>query len=105
MDIQITSRHEQASPSLRQTIIDEFGKLEKYSDRITSCHVIIDSQRGMELFEVVLNMAGHTINATSKAGNIRKAIDETLTKVQRQLSKINEKIKDHKNHGGPLEAR
>ena len=105
MDIQITSRHEKASASLRQTIIDEFAKLEKYSDRITSCHVIIDSQRGMELLEVVLNMAGHTINATAKAGNIGKAVDEAIMKVQRQLSKINEKIKDHKNHGDPLEAR
>jgi len=101
MDIQITSRHEKASASLQQTIKDEFGKLEKYSDRITSCHIIIDSQRGMEILEVVLAMAGHTINATAKAGNIGKAIDEALMKVERQLEKINGKIKDHKGHGKP----
>ena len=101
MDIQITSRHEKASASLQQTIKDEFSKLEKHSDRITSCHVIIDSERGMEILEVVLGMAGHTINATAKAGNIGKAIDEALMKVERQLDTINGKIKAHKGHGKP----
>ena len=105
MDFQITSRHEKASASLKQTITDEFNKLEKYSARITSCHVIIDSQRGMEILEVVLGMAGHTINATAKAGNIGKAIDEVLTKVERQLTKINEKIKDHKGHTKVMEEQ
>jgi putative sigma-54 modulation protein len=95
MEIQITSRHEKASPSLKQTITDEFDKLEKFSDKITSCHVVIDSERGMEIIEVSLNMAGHKINATAKAANIGKAIDEALMKVERQLTKINEKSKDH----------
>jgi ribosomal subunit interface protein len=102
MDIQITSRHEKASASLRQTIIDEFGKLEKYSDRITSCHVIIDSERGMEILEVVIKTAGHTVNATARAANIGKAIDEALMKAERQLAKINEKIKDHKATKEPM---
>ena len=52
----------------------------------------------MEILEVVLAIAGHTINATGKAGNIGKAIDEALMKVERQLAKINGKIKDHKGH-------
>jgi ribosomal subunit interface protein len=52
----------------------------------------------MEIFEVVVTMAGHTLNATSKAANIGKAIDEAYMKIERQLEKITGKIKDHKNH-------
>ena len=96
MDIQITSRHEKASQSLQDTISAEFSKLEKYYDRVTSCHVIIDSERGKQMMEVVMNMAGHTITATAKDGNLGKAMDSVIMKVGRQMKKINEKIKDHK---------
>jgi putative sigma-54 modulation protein len=96
MEIQITSRHEKASQSLQDTITDELNKLEKYYDRITSCHVVLDAQRGMEIMEVVMNMAGHTITASAKADNLGKTIDSVITKVERQLKKISEKIKTHK---------
>jgi|WetSurMetagenome_2_1015567.scaffolds.fasta_scaffold220923_2 putative sigma-54 modulation protein len=101
MDIQITSRHEKATASLQQTIMDEFGRLERHSDKITSCHIILDNERGMEILEVVLAMAGHTLSATAKAANIGKAIDEAYMKIERQLEKITGKIKDHKNHTKP----
>jgi putative sigma-54 modulation protein len=97
MDIQITSRHEKASPSLQTTINSEFAKLEKYFDRITSCHVIIDSERGMDIMEVTMNISGHSINATARAENLGKALDEVIAKVERQLKKITEKFKNHKN--------
>jgi putative sigma-54 modulation protein len=96
MDIQITSRHEKASQSLQDTITDELNKLEKYYDRITSCHVILDAQRGQEIMEVVMNMAGHTITAKAKSDNLGKTIDSVITKTERQLKKITEKIKTHK---------
>jgi putative sigma-54 modulation protein len=96
MEIQITSRHEKASQSLQDTITDELNKLERYYDRITSCHVVLDKQRGMEIMEVVMNMAGHTITATAKSDNLGKTIDGVVSKVERQLKKISEKIKTHK---------
>jgi putative sigma-54 modulation protein len=98
MEIQITSRHEKASASLQETIAEEFGKLERYYDKITSCHVIIDSERGMDILEVVLTLAGHTVTAAAKAANIGKALDEAFMKVERQLEKISGKRKNHKNH-------
>ena len=96
MEIRITSRHEKASQSLQDSIADELNKLEKYYDRITSCHVVLDAQRGMEIMEVVMNMAGHTITAKAKSDNLGKTIDSVISKVERQLKRISEKIKTHK---------
>lgn len=96
MEIQITSRHEKASQSLQDTITEELERLEKFYDRITSCRVILDAQRGKQIMEIVMNMAGHTVAATAKAENLGKAIDSAIMKVERQLKKINEKIKRHK---------
>ncbi len=104
MDIRITSRHEKASVSLQEKIYEEFGKLERYYDKITSCHVIIDNQRGRDSLEAVLITSGHRVAASAQAENIGKALDKTITKVQRQLAKITGKMKDRKNHSKREEA-
>jgi ribosomal subunit interface protein len=38
----------------------------------------------------------HEIVGLAKAENIGKAVDEAVEKVERQLKKLNEKVKSHK---------
>jgi putative sigma-54 modulation protein len=95
MEIQITSRHSKASQTLQETITAELQKLEKYFDKITTCHVILDSEHVDKTVEITMNTLGHHIVASAKADNIGKAIDEAIDRVSRQLKKLNEKIKDH----------
>jgi len=97
MEIQITSRHSKASQSFQDTINEELRKLEKYFDKITSCHVILDSEHVEKVAEITLSMHGHHVVATAKAENIGKAFDDALAKVERQLKKLNDKIKNHKS--------
>jgi ribosomal subunit interface protein len=97
MEIRITSRHEKASQSLQDIITAELNKLEKFSEKITSCHVILDSERIEKKVEITMHAFGHEIVGIAKAENIGKAFDEALEKVERQLIKINQKIKNHKH--------
>ena len=96
MEIQITSRHSKASPNLQETIIEELSKLEKFSEKITSCHVILDSEHIDKTVEITMNTSGRQVVGVAKAENIGKAIDSAIEKVSRQLKKLNEKIKNHK---------
>ncbi len=97
MEIQITSRHNnKASQTLQDIITVELKKMEKFFDKITSCHVILDSEHVDKTVEITMNTLGHQLVATGKAENIGKAIDEALEKTERQLKKLNEKIKNHK---------
>jgi putative sigma-54 modulation protein len=97
MEIQITSRHgNKASQTLQDTITAELQKLEKYYEKITTCHVILDSEHVDKTVEITMNTLGHQVVGNAKAENIGKAIDEAVEKVERQLKKINEKIKSHK---------
>lgn len=97
MEIRITSRHEKASPSLQDTITAELNKIEKYSEKISSCHVILDSEVVEKKVEITMHAFNREVVGIAKAENIGKAFDEALSKVERQLKKINEKIKDHKH--------
>ncbi|MBN1604282.1 MAG: ribosome-associated translation inhibitor RaiA [Chitinispirillaceae bacterium] len=96
MEIQITSRHNKASQALQDTITTELQRMEKFIDKITSCHVILDSEHVDKTVEITLSAPGHQVVASAKADNLGKAIDEALSKTERQLKKLNEKIKNHK---------
>jgi ribosomal subunit interface protein len=97
MEIRITSRHEKASQSLQDTITAELNKIEKYSEKISSCHVILDTEFLKKKVEITMHALGREVVGTAKAENVGKAFDAALAKVERQLKKINEKIKDHKH--------
>lgn len=96
MEIQITSRHHKASQSLQDTINEELQKVGRFFDKITSCHVILDSEHVEKVAEITMSTLGHQVVATAKAENIGKAFDDALAKVERQLKKLNDKIKNHK---------
>jgi putative sigma-54 modulation protein len=96
MEIQITSRHNKASQVLQDTLTEELNGLEKYFDKITSCRVVLDSEHVEKVVEIRINTLGRQIVAVAKADNIGKAIDDALGKAQRQLQKLNQKIKSHK---------
>jgi putative sigma-54 modulation protein len=97
MEIQITSRHSKASQTLQDTINSELQKMERFADKITSCHVILDSEHVDKKVEITMNTQGHQVVAVAKADSIGKAIDEAMMKTERQLKKLNDKIKNHKS--------
>jgi len=102
MEIRIVSRHNKASQSLQDAIRADLDKTERISEKITSCHVIIDSEHLSQTVEITMHAFGHELVALGKAGNIGKAFDSALEKIERQLIKINQKIKGHKHRIKPF---
>lgn len=97
MEIQITSRHTKASQELHDVINAEIGKLERFYEGITSCRVVLDSESTDKTVEITMHVRGnHEVVGHATAENIGKAIDEAVEKVERQLKKLNEKVKSHK---------
>jgi putative sigma-54 modulation protein len=96
MEVQITSRHTKASQELQDTITAEISKIEKFYDKITSCHVVLDSESIDKTVEITVNAQGQQVVASAKAENLGKAIDDAVSKVERQLKKMNEKAKSYK---------
>lgn len=95
MEVQLTVRHSKAAPEIQQHIQEEVDKLEKYYQKITSCHVVLDTEHTQKVAEIVMNVQSHTLSATASDENIAKAVDSAVAKIERQLKKINEKIKKH----------
>jgi len=96
MDIQITSRHSKSSPELQETINEKLGKIERFYDKITHCHVVLDSEYVKRTAEIIINIQGQALSAKAKDVNLGKAIDEAVERIESQLKKINAKVKGHK---------
>jgi putative sigma-54 modulation protein len=97
MEIRFVSRHNKASKSLQDAITADLQGLERFSEKITSCHVILDSEKLLKTVEITMHVFGRELVASGKAENIGKAFDSALEKIERQLIKINKKIKGHKH--------
>jgi putative sigma-54 modulation protein len=96
MEVQITTRHVQASPALHETITDKLNHLQRFYERITSCHVVLDSERAEQTTEIVMTVRGHTLTVKAKSDNIGKSFEMALDKLERQLTKTRERDKEHK---------
>jgi putative sigma-54 modulation protein len=96
MNIQITSRRSKVSQDTKSFLKRELENLDKYYDKITSGHVILDNEHINKTVEIIVNVQGSTLNARAKSDNLGKSVDDALQKITRQLKKIKEKIKDHK---------
>jgi putative sigma-54 modulation protein len=96
MNIQITSRRSKVSQDTKSFLKRELENLDKYYDKITSGHVILDNEHINKTVEIIVNVQGSTLNAKAKSDNLGKSVDDALQKITRQLKKIKEKIKDHK---------
>ena len=88
MNIQITSRHSKASHSLQESITRDIMNLEKFSDKITSCHVVLDNEYVDKTVEIVVNVLGNTVSANGKGDNVGKAVDQAVGKIERQIKKV-----------------
>lgn len=97
MNIQITSRRSKVSKQTQDYLKSELINLEKFNDRMTSSHVILDSEHINKIVEIVINVQGSTVNAKAKSDNLGKSVDLALQKITRQLKKFKQKTKNHKN--------
>ena len=101
MNIQITTRHaRKISDETKSFIEGEIDNLEKFSDKITSVHVVLDKEphkKGEEdIVEIDLSIQGVAMSAKAQDENLGKAFDAVIEKIKRQIKKKNEKLKSHK---------
>lgn len=95
MQLQITGRHVEVTDAIREFVENKFKKLERHFDHITGAHVILSVNNHEQEAEATLNIAGNDVFAKSTEENMYAAIDTLIDKLDRQLIKHKEKIKNH----------
>ncbi|MFH1414718.1 MAG: ribosome-associated translation inhibitor RaiA [Elusimicrobiota bacterium] len=96
MKFNITARHIELTPALREYAEKRVGQVRKYSRQVTNAHVVLNVEKDRHIAEVTIGVSKNKINAKAIAGDMYAALDIVMDKVNKQLKKHVDKMKNHK---------
>ncbi len=95
MQINITGHHVDITPALRAYVEEKLERLERHFDNITNAHVILEIEKDRQKAEATIHVSRGQVYADSEDENMYAAIDSLVDKLDRQIKKHKEKLKDH----------
>ncbi|BCR05487.1 ribosomal subunit interface protein [Desulfuromonas versatilis] len=101
MQIDVTFRHMETSEPLRAYADEKLARVKKYIDEPIDVQVVLSVEKKIRHKAVVtMNAKGIGIKASEETNDMYAAIDAVLDKIERQLKRYKEKIKNHKPEAG-----
>ncbi len=95
MQISVTGRHMDITDAIRNYVESKFSKLERHFDHLTDIHVILEPEKVNKKAESTVFVSGAKLFAENLHEDMYAAIDGLVDKLDRQLVRHKEKLKDH----------
>ncbi|MBI4616592.1 MAG: ribosome-associated translation inhibitor RaiA [Planctomycetes bacterium] len=101
MEIHVTARSEDVTKSMKDYANQKVQKLEKYFGQIHGIDIFLsrDHDGFVAEVKVAAGRGGRKLVGKEKKEDMIAAIDLVLDKMERQLTKLKEKVKKHKASG------
>ncbi len=96
MQISVSGHHVEVTDSLRNYVESKLDRLERHYDRITNMKVILSVEKQRQKAESTIRISGGEVYADAESDDLYTAIDKLADKLDRQLIKQKEKMKDRK---------
>jgi len=100
MQLNITGHHVDVTDSLKVYVAEKLERLEKHFDHVNNVHVILSVEKQRQKSEATVNINGATLFADSTNEDMYASIDSMVDKLDRQIKKHKEKLKDHHRQEG-----
>ena len=97
MNLNITGRHVEVTPAIRDYVTSKLDRVIRHFDNVTSVGVILSVEKLKQKAEVTLHVRGKDIFVESDDADLYAAIDAMTDKLERQVQKYKQKQYDH-NH-------
>lgn len=95
MQVNLTGHHVDITPALRNYVDTKLEKLERHFDNVTNVHVILTVEKLRHKAEAEMHVSGNHLYADATEEDMYAAIDGLIDKLDRQIVKHKEKLKDH----------
>lgn len=96
MKISVTFRNGEGENWQKVYAEEKIIKLKKYLDTPAEARIILSVEKFRCLSEINLSANGWNVNAKEEAKDMRLAIDNCIDKIEKQLKKQKEKVREHK---------
>ena len=97
MQLNVTGHHVDVTPALRDYVNNKFDRIKRHFDHITNVHVVLTvAKKFQQKAEARINVpgGGSEIFANSEEEDMYAAIDSLVDKLDRQVKKHKELLKD-----------
>jgi putative sigma-54 modulation protein len=96
MQINISGHHVDVTPALRDYVTSKLERLNRHFEQITIANVVLTVEKSRQRADATLHVSGADLAGSSESEDMYAAIDLLTDKLDRQLIKHKEKIKDKK---------
>ncbi len=98
MKIRVTARHSDVDPAMREYAEEKIARLAHYFDRVDEAHLVFDREGHEAMADLTVHAARLVVSSQQSADDQRSAFDRAFEKVERQIRRHKDKVRDRK-HG------
>jgi len=96
MKISVTFRNGEGENWQKVYAEERILKLKRYLDMPAEARIILSTEKFRSFAEINLSANGWNVNAKEEAKDMHLAIDRCIEKIEKQLKKQKEKVREHK---------
>lgn len=106
MNINLTGRHLEITPAIREHVSNKLSKIKRHSDNVIDVSVILSVDKLKQKAEATVHMSGKTVFAETDDTNLYVAIDNLTDLLDRQILKHKDKssARRHDDTAGQVAA-
>jgi putative sigma-54 modulation protein len=97
MNLDMTGRHVEITPALKDFAEDKLRKLAKLLDEPIEIHVVLGIEKHRHTAEIKVKSRTAILSGTMETGDLYASIGEVADKLERQALKHKEKMRNHKH--------
>jgi putative sigma-54 modulation protein len=110
MQVNITFRHLEPTEALKAHARDKVEHVQRYIDRPSGAHVVLYVENLKHHADITMKAGQFLVRGQARTEDMYASIDQAADKIERQLKKHKEKLKNHKaaapaNGWRPLDVR
>lgn len=106
MNLNLTGRHLEITPAIREHVMSKLDKVKRHFDNVIDVNVVLSVDKLKQMAEASVHVSGKTIFAETEDSNLYVAIDSLIDSLDRQILKHKEKnaARRHDESGKPAAA-
>ena len=97
MNLSLTGHHVSITPSIRTYVESKFERVTRHFDHVIDVNVILSVQKLRQKAEVTVHVRGKDLYAECDDEDLYAAIDSLVDKLDRQVLRYKDRLKDHQH--------
>ena len=97
MKINVNAKNMNLTNAIREYAEKKAGKITKYFDEVKEVGIFLEVQKNHHTAEILVDVKGMFLKGYEKSEDMYASIDMAIEKIEKQLIKYKEKLKNHKH--------